>query len=488
MTSPPTLAECNEWVCEHSAALMSNVASRQDVAMLLDSLQILVEALDAPLAVLEPLKGRVRQLKKRLANQQDQTQLKDVLRHIQELGQECQTIVDKPTSFVKKDPSPNYYIEPNRILPSRTRAQQYAHPWPDQIDTKAYWFRQYFVGKPYVTLIGPLSPSSVPKEEQEHAIISIVREHEKEFAKKDSVSFVGNRYRVIVRGKETFLSRQVVHETVAKAVQVRLEAVGMADCLDCKAPKPKRSRPLRTFSSALSNGPQPNSMTRTMRAALLAIYPDVDLRCFHELSAEETILAGLEKEFLRFDEIGIPRNYKFGVLTIRKDQKTEEEWFNNSGMSDDLREFLETLGTCVQLKGYKGYAAGLDPKTGESGDISYMTTWEDHDIMFHVAPLMPARDNDRQQVHRKRYIGNDIVCLVFIEGDSSEFHFNAIRSQFLHVYILVHAETVAGQRAWRIEVVRHKNVPEFGPHIPSPPLFYNKEELKRFLTVKCKSF
>lgn len=43
---------------------------------------------------------------------------------------------------------------------------------------------------------------------------------------------------------------------------------------------------------------------------------------------------------------------------------------------------------------------------GESGEISYASSWKDHEIMFHVAPLMPSKDNDSQQVHRKRYIGN----------------------------------------------------------------------------------
>lgn len=45
---------------------------------------------------------------------------------------------------------------------------------------------------------------------------------------------------------------------------------------------------------------------------------------------------------------------------------------------------------------------------GESGDISYGSCWRDHEIMYHVAPLMPTRQYDIQQVHRKRYIGNGI--------------------------------------------------------------------------------
>lgn len=43
---------------------------------------------------------------------------------------------------------------------------------------------------------------------------------------------------------------------------------------------------------------------------------------------------------------------------------------------------------------------------GETGEISYASRWREYDIMFHIAPLMPCREHDTQQVHRKRHIGN----------------------------------------------------------------------------------
>jgi hypothetical protein len=39
---------------------------------------------------------------------------------------------------------------------------------------------------------------------------------------------------------------------------------------------------------------------------------------------------------------------------------------------------------------------------------------------------------------------------------------------------------------FRIEVVRKNNVPEFGPSLPNPPLFYDDTTLRKFLTLKCK--
>lgn len=58
----------------------------------------------------------------------------------------------------------------------------------------------------------------------------------------------------------------------------------------------------------------------------------------------------------------MPQHYKFGVLHVRKDQHTEEEWFSNSGLSSDLEELLDLLGERITLEGYSGYAGGLDTK------------------------------------------------------------------------------------------------------------------------------
>lgn len=105
---------------------------------------------------------------------------------------------------------------------------------------------------------------------------------------------------------------------------------------------------------------------------------------------------------------------------------------------------------------------------GETGDTSVVSRWKDYEIMFHVAALMPYHQSDKQQVQRKRYIGNgkclllpspssciliiilneDIVCLVFLEGNQV-FDPNAIRSKFLHVYIVVRLESVNGETRWR---------------------------------------
>jgi len=51
-----------------------------------------------------------------------------------------------------------------------------------------------------------------------------------------------------------------------------------------------------------------------------------------------------------------------------------------------------------------------------TGEYSIYTKFQDIEIMFHVATYIPFTLEDRQQVERKRHLGNDIVVLIFRDG------------------------------------------------------------------------
>ncbi|KAI8971612.1 hypothetical protein BDF20DRAFT_688664 [Mycotypha africana] len=331
------------------------------------------------------------------------------------------------------------------------------------------------------------------------AIVSVIQERARDFAGlgNSAASILGTQYRIIVRTKKPEQGRYIIHESMAKETRMRLEKLNKGYRLEKTSLSDRRSgKPFasknkdRCSISSSSSNTGDNSIdnsqsSKMLRAALLTVCPDVDLQYFKELSAESTIMAGLEKDLLKYDELHIPKRYKFGVLTIRDNQTTEEAWFSNTGLSRELHHFLATMGRKVELKGYTGYAAGLDTKTGESGKYAYISKWNNFDIVFHVAPMMPSQMNDRQQVLRKKHIGNDIVCIIFLEGSGKQkFNPEAIRSQFLHVYIIVRPETSGGRKFWRVEVVRKSGIKDFGPPLPSPPVFYDDATLKDYLTVK----
>ncbi len=69
------------------------------------------------------------------------------------------------------------------------------------------------------------------------------------------------------------------------------------------------------------------------------------------------------------------------------------------------------LYTCVQ--------GGLDTVHDLTGLHSVYTHWRSIEVMFHVATLLPYEKNDPQKLQRKRHVGNDIVCVVFLEADNT---------------------------------------------------------------------
>ncbi|KAK3845665.1 MAG: hypothetical protein J3R72DRAFT_364316, partial [Linnemannia gamsii] len=193
-----------------------------------------------------------------------------------------------------------------------------------------------------------------------------------------------------------------------------------------------------------------------------------------------------EKELAKFDETMLRFNYKFGVLLVHPGQTKEEDWFSNQmSSSPRFQEFLESgaLGQKVALKGFERFSAGLD--TREGGEYSYYDTWgEGFEIMYHVSTLLPYNTVDRQQIQRKRHIGNDIVCIIFVDGDQP-FVPNAIKSQFLHIFVIIHLIVLPdGNKAYSATVTCDEQVPEFGPPLPDPPIFKTPEELRAFLLCK----
>ena len=110
------------------------------------------------------------------------------------------------------------------------------------------------------------------------------------------------------------------------------------------------------------------------------------------------------------------------MMYCRDGQQSEEEMYNNEEGGPAFNEFLDLIGQRVRLKGFNRYKAGLCNKADTTGEWSVYT--EDNrgnEVMFHVSTLLPFTPNNRQQLPRKRYIGNDIVTVVFQEPGALPF-------------------------------------------------------------------
>lgn len=106
----------------------------------------------------------------------------------------------------------------------------------------------------------------------------------------------------------------------------------------------------------------------------------------------------------------------------------------------------------VRLKGFDKYKGGLDTVHDLTGLHSVYTYWRGIEIMFHVSTLLPYEKNDPQKLQRKRHVGNDIVCVVFLESDCTDFSPACIKSHFLHTFILVQVSPRSRKKPTRYEV------------------------------------
>uniref|UniRef100_A0A6B2L8X5 Rap-GAP domain-containing protein n=1 Tax=Arcella intermedia TaxID=1963864 RepID=A0A6B2L8X5_9EUKA len=176
-------------------------------------------------------------------------------------------------------------------------------------------------------------------------------------------------------------------------------------------------------------------------------------------------------------------NYKFGVLLARPGKISEDEMYDNSEMSPDFEEFLSFLGDKIALKGWKGFRGGLDVELDKTGEYSYYTMFDsDIQIMFHVCPLIPYIPDDPS---RKRYIGNDVVVIIFKEGENDVFNPAIMRSQFNYVFLVVEkVPQTEGTTKYRIQFCSRPGVPPFPPYLNDPPVFEKTPEFRQFLLTK----
>lgn len=95
----------------------------------------------------------------------------------------------------------------------------------------------------------------------------------------------------------------------------------------------------------------------------------------------------------------------------------ETEILRNRHGSFRYAQFLRRLGTLVALKDAKenNLFVNMDPN-GRDGNYTYI--WQDEiiQVTFHVATLMPNKEQDPNCHEKKKHIGNDFVSIVYNES------------------------------------------------------------------------
>ncbi|XP_041850512.1 signal-induced proliferation-associated 1-like protein 3 [Melanotaenia boesemani] len=218
-----------------------------------------------------------------------------------------------------------------------------------------------------------------------------------------------------------------------------------------------------------------------LKEVLEQVVPELSVSCLRLALST----AKVTEQLLKLDEQGLSQKHKVGVLLCRAGQSTEEEMYNNEEASAAFSAFLELLGEQVLLKGFTKYAAQLDTKTDSTGTHSLYTNYQGYEIMFHVSTMLPYMPNNPQQLLRKRHIGNDIVTIIFQEPGALPFTPQNIRSHFQHVFVIVRVHNPCSDNTcYSVAVTRMKDVPPFGPPIPSAATFRDPETFRNFLLAK----
>ncbi|XP_055959069.1 GTPase-activating Rap/Ran-GAP domain-like protein 3 [Patella vulgata] len=204
-----------------------------------------------------------------------------------------------------------------------------------------------------------------------------------------------------------------------------------------------------------------------------------------ERGPKEIFDPDIQKELLVLEEQEGSVNFKFGVIFAKEGQTSDDEFYSNEKGTEEFDKFLSFLGDRIKLKGWDKFKGGLDIKSNTTGEETIYTVYEGHEILFHVSTMLPYTPNNKQQVERKRHIGNDIVNIVFVDCDSDKmptFKPAMMKTRFTHIFAVVTYHR--HNDSYRFYVFSEESTPLFGPPLPSPAVFTDHQEFRDFLLVK----
>jgi hypothetical protein len=124
-------------------------------------------------------------------------------------------------------------------------------------------------------------------------------------------------------------------------------------------------------------------------------------------------------------------------LYAKAGQLTDDDMFSNAQASPGFEKFYRALGSVHEQLGFSGFRGGLDTASGTTGEHMVHTTEFGKEIVFHVSTLLPFDEKNRQQLERKRHVGNDMAVIVYQEDPETEFDPGCIKSQYTHIYARV---------------------------------------------------
>ncbi|EAX97564.1 Rap/ran-GAP family protein [Trichomonas vaginalis G3] len=155
---------------------------------------------------------------------------------------------------------------------------------------------------------------------------------------------------------------------------------------------------------------------------------------------------------------------KIGIIFVRDGQNDQNEILANSWDStagSHFRSFILSIGRIVDIGTHKFYCGKLDTLNFSNGRYHVYFDSERYEVMFHTAPLLPNDEGDKQQIYKKRHIGNDNVHIVW-SHHSQDYNMQTITSQFNDALVIVYP-VLGDDKIFRVSVLQKDETQMFGP-------------------------
>ncbi|CAH0719708.1 unnamed protein product, partial [Brenthis ino] len=138
-----------------------------------------------------------------------------------------------------------------------------------------------------------------------------------------------------------------------------------------------------------------------------------------------------ERTIKNLDLVPPVETYKVGVLYVGPGQQDDEvAILKNEYGSVRYMDFLRLLGTLVPLEGAEEPNLFLNlEKGGKDGRYAYVWNDDIMQVLFHVATAMPCSARDPNCNEKRKYIGNDLVSIVYNDS-GHDFNIHTIKGQF----------------------------------------------------------
>lgn len=129
----------------------------------------------------------------------------------------------------------------------------------------------------------------------------------------------------------------------------------------------------------------------------------------------------MKKNIQKMDSDLNLNRFKFGVAYLDRFDTSEDQMLTNSiedsSTSEAFSNFIQGLGDEICLRGWKGFAGGLDvsEESSTAGTRAIYKKDKDTEIIYHIAPWLPQSES-QINLERKRHFGNDTIVIIFSES------------------------------------------------------------------------